>query len=60
MYKLPDVVGTQKYVIYSYQMKNLTVFNINIREGYMSRGNLKGDSIFKRFEDSLLGLRSTN
>lgn len=29
---MPNIVGPQKYVIYSYQMKNFTVFNINIRE----------------------------
>lgn len=30
--KMPNIVGPQKYVIYSYQMKNCMVFNINIRE----------------------------
>lgn len=30
--KMLNIVGPQKYVIYSYQMKNFTVFNINIRE----------------------------
>lgn len=30
--KMPNTVGPQKYVIYIYQMKNFTVFNINIGE----------------------------
>ena len=29
-------------------MKNFIVFNGNIREDYMARGNLQEDSIFKR------------
>lgn len=35
-------------------MKNFTVFSVNIRDGYMARGNFKGDSVFKRFKNSLL------
>ena len=36
-------------------MKNFTVFNGNIRDDYMARGNLQEDSIFKSFKKSLLG-----
>lgn len=50
---MPNTVGPLKYVIYSYQMKNFTVFNVNVREDYMARGNLQGGSIFKRFKNSL-------